>query len=68
MDKKPKRIERPMSTIEAADFLGVGIVTVRAFCKEGKIKFNQLPGKTGSFLIDRKSIRDFKRKNPDVGK
>jgi predicted site-specific integrase-resolvase len=62
MNKKEKRIERPMSTAEAADFLGVCVVTLRAFCREGKIKFDQLPGKTGAYLIDRKSIRDFKRK------
>jgi excisionase family DNA binding protein len=68
MNKKEKRTERPMSVGEAADLLGICDTAVRALCREGKIAFEQMPGKTGAYLIDRKSIRDFMRKNPDVGK
>jgi len=59
-EKKPET--KYMKVGEVADLLGKSMPTIRAWCKAGYMVYYQDPGETGEFHIDRKSVREFRRK------
>jgi len=51
-----------MTLAECAKMLGKSIGTVRILCLAGYLKYDKLPGKTGTYLVDRESARAYRRK------